>query len=100
MAYNKETSEIARPSELLSKLKAYMAVLQSVENYVHLGNRFFLVLETAFLLILEFLPDISRIFNSVLLQQSQMMDSHGETTVTTIYTQWYVPYIIKTIKKH
>ena len=37
-----------------------------------------------------FVSDITRIFNSVLLQQSQMMDSHGETTITTLYTQWLV----------
>jgi len=38
MTYTKDTNEVARPSELLSKLKAHMAVLQSVENYVHLGK--------------------------------------------------------------
>ena len=37
MTYNKDTNEVARPSELLSKLKSHMSVLQSVENYVHLG---------------------------------------------------------------
>ena len=37
MAFNKDANEIAKPSELLSKLRAYMSVLQNVENYVHLG---------------------------------------------------------------
>nr|CAB3264230.1 nck-associated protein 1 [Phallusia mammillata] len=77
MTLNKETNEIAKPSELLCKLKAYMSVLQTVENYVHL--------------------DVTRIFNSVLLQQSQMMDSHGEITVTTLYTQWYLEVMLRQV---
>ena len=31
--YNNETKEIAKPSELLSSIKAIMNVLQSIENY-------------------------------------------------------------------
>ena len=31
--YNAETSEIAKPSELLVCVRTYMTVLQSVENY-------------------------------------------------------------------
>nr|XP_018671569.1 nck-associated protein 1 isoform X2 [Ciona intestinalis] len=77
MTFNKETSEIAKPSELLCKLRAYMATLQTVENYVHL--------------------DVTRIFNSVLLQQSQMVDSHGETTITTLYTQWYLEVMLRQV---
>ncbi|CAK8685235.1 nck-associated protein 1-like isoform X1 [Clavelina lepadiformis] len=77
MTFNKETNEIAKPSELLSKLKAHMSVLQTIENYVHL--------------------DVTRIFNSVLLQQSQMMDSHGETTITTLYTQWYLEVMLRQV---
>lgn len=33
MMYNPETSEIAKPSELLNSVKAIMSVLQSIENY-------------------------------------------------------------------
>ena len=33
MMYNNETKEIAKPSELLSGIKAIMSVLQSIENY-------------------------------------------------------------------
>ena len=33
MMYNPETNEIAKPSELLSSVKAIMSVLQSIENY-------------------------------------------------------------------
>ncbi len=31
--YNAETGDIAKPSELLASVKAYMNVLQTVENY-------------------------------------------------------------------
>lgn len=37
MAYNKDTSEITKPSELLSRTRAYMSVLQTIENYVEIG---------------------------------------------------------------
>lgn len=33
MMYNPDTSEIAKPSELLSSVKAIMSVLQGLENY-------------------------------------------------------------------
>ena len=33
MMYNPETCEIAKPSELLSSVKAIMSVLQGLENY-------------------------------------------------------------------
>ncbi len=38
MMYNPETSEIAKPSELLNSVKAIMSVLQSIENYGKLGR--------------------------------------------------------------
>jgi len=46
MTFNKETNEIAKPSQLLSKIKAYMSVLQTVENYVHLGKNLLQCLQT------------------------------------------------------
>ena len=33
MMYNPDNSEIAKPSELLSSVKAMMSVLQGIENY-------------------------------------------------------------------
>uniref|UniRef100_A0A7N6ASW9 Nck-associated protein 1 n=1 Tax=Anabas testudineus TaxID=64144 RepID=A0A7N6ASW9_ANATE len=60
--YNQATQEIAKPSELLTSVRAYMTVLQSIENYVTI--------------------DITRVFNNVLLQQTQHLDSHGEPTIT------------------
>lgn len=68
--YNQATQEIAKPSELLTSVRAYMTVLQSIENYVTI--------------------DITRVFNNVLLQQTQHLDSHGEPTITSLYTNWYV----------
>ena len=47
--HNPETNEIGKPTELLQSVRAYMNVLQSLENYVHI--------------------DITRVFNNVLLQQ-------------------------------
>uniref|UniRef100_A0A672NT01 Nck-associated protein 1 n=1 Tax=Sinocyclocheilus grahami TaxID=75366 RepID=A0A672NT01_SINGR len=34
--YNQATQEIAKPSELLTSVRAYMTVLQSIENYVQI----------------------------------------------------------------
>ncbi|KAG8290872.1 Nck-associated protein 1 [Homalodisca vitripennis] len=71
--FNPDTSEIAKPSELLASVRAYMNVLQTVENYVHI--------------------DITRVFNNALLQQTQQIDSHGEKTVAALYTQWLSLYL-------
>lgn len=67
--YNADTREIAKPSELLASVRAYMNVLQTVENYVHI--------------------DITRVFNNCLLQQTQATDSHGEKTIAANYNSWY-----------
>ncbi|XP_046985633.1 membrane-associated protein Hem-like isoform X3 [Schistocerca americana] len=75
--YNPDTSEIAKPSELLISVRAYMNVLQTVENYVHI--------------------DITRVFNNALLQQTQNMDSHGEKTVASLYTQWYSEVLLRRV---
>lgn len=70
LMYNADTNEIAKPSELLTSVQAYMSVLQSIENYVHI--------------------DITRVFNSVLLQQTQQFDAHGDKTITHLYAHWYL----------
>ncbi|ESO00384.1 hypothetical protein HELRODRAFT_101134 [Helobdella robusta] len=78
MVYNGETKDVVKPSELLSNIKAVMSVLQSIENYVHM--------------------DISKVFNSVLPQQSQAVDSfNGEPTVCANYTQWYLDVLLRRI---
>lgn len=75
--YSPDTNEIAKPSELLLCVRSYMNVLQTVENYVHI--------------------DITRVFNNCLLQQTQPMDSHGEKTIASIYTQWYSEVLLRRV---
>ena len=63
--HNPDNDMIAKPSEVLSGVKAMMEVLQTLENYIHV--------------------DISRIFNNVLLQQTQPTDGFtGEPTFTQV----------------
>nr|NVI74187.1 HEM-protein [Cucujiformia] len=75
--FNPDTNEIAKPSELLVSVRAYMNVLQTVENYVHI--------------------DITRVFNNCLLQQTQTLDSHGDKTIAAIYTQWYSEILLRRV---
>nr|NVI74208.1 HEM-protein [Cucujiformia] len=75
--YNADTNEIAKPSELLVSVRAYMNVLQTVENYVHI--------------------DITRVFNNCLLQQTQPLDTHGDKTIAAIYTQWYSEILLRRV---
>ncbi|XP_055928903.1 membrane-associated protein Hem-like isoform X1 [Argiope bruennichi] len=75
--FNPENNEIAKPSELLMSVRSFMSVLQSIENYVHL--------------------DITRVFNSVLLQQTQPHDCHGDKTVTFLYTNWYLEALLRRV---
>ncbi|OXA44151.1 membrane-associated protein Hem [Folsomia candida] len=75
--YNAETNEIAKPSELLASVRTYMNVLQTAENYVHL--------------------DMTRVFNNVLLQQTQQQDSHGDKTVAALYQQWYTEILLRRV---
>lgn len=75
--FNAERQEIAKPSELVSSVRAFMSVLQSVDNYVHL--------------------DLTRIFNNVLLQQTQPQDPFGDETVATLYTKWYLEVLLRRV---
>ncbi|CAG2248603.1 NAP125 [Mytilus edulis] len=78
MMYNPDTSEIAKPSELLNSVKSVMNVLQGLENYINI--------------------DIARIFNSVLPQQTQHIDSFtGEKTITANYTNWYLEVLLRRV---
>ncbi|XP_074659971.1 nck-associated protein 1-like [Tubulanus polymorphus] len=78
MMYNPESSEIAKPSELLNSVQAIMSVLQSLENYIHV--------------------DITRVFNNVLPQQTQPTDSiSGEKTITSTYTTWYLEVLLRRV---
>lgn len=71
--YNATTQEILRPSELLAGVKAYISFIQSLAQF--LG------------------ADASRIVRNALLQQTQPLDSNGEQTVTTLYTNWSVSHL-------
>lgn len=63
--HNPDNDVIAKPSEVLSGVRSMMDVLQTLENYTNI--------------------DISRIFNNVLLQQTQPTDSFtGEPTFTQV----------------
>ena len=75
--FSPETSEIAKPSELLTSVRAYMNVLQTVENYIHI--------------------DMTRIFNNVLLQQTQQTDTNGEASIASSYTQWYSDILLRRV---
>lgn len=75
--YNAETMEIAKPSELLASVRAYMNVLQTVEHYVNI--------------------DMTRIFNNCLLQQTQSIDSHGEKTIAALYNTWYSDVLLRKV---
>ncbi|KRY89628.1 Nck-associated protein 1 [Trichinella pseudospiralis] len=78
--YDKDTQEIAKPSELLNSIRTYMDVLQTLENYVQI--------------------DVVRIFNNVLLQQTQHQDCYGEETLTTIYTRWYLEVLLRRVSNY
>uniref|UniRef100_A0A6V7HS69 Membrane-associated protein Hem n=1 Tax=Bracon brevicornis TaxID=1563983 RepID=A0A6V7HS69_9HYME len=75
--FNPDANEIAKPSELFVSVRAYMNVLQTVENYVHI--------------------DITRVFNNALLQQTQALDSHGDKTIAALYTQWYSEVLLRRV---
>lgn len=38
---------------------------------------------------------MTRIFNVVLLQQTQPQDSHGDQTLTQLYTSWYLDSLLR-----
>uniref|UniRef100_A0A8C0T668 NCK associated protein 1 like n=2 Tax=Canis lupus familiaris TaxID=9615 RepID=A0A8C0T668_CANLF len=73
--YNAATQEIARPSELLAGVKAYISFIQSLAQFVG--------------------ADVSRVIRNALLQQTQPLDSCGEQTITTLYTNWYLEGLLR-----
>uniref|UniRef100_H0VD15 NCK associated protein 1 like n=1 Tax=Cavia porcellus TaxID=10141 RepID=H0VD15_CAVPO len=73
--YNTTTQEILRPSELLAGVKAYIGFIQSLAQF--LG------------------ADVSRVIRNALLQQTQPLDSFGEQTITTLYTNWYLESLLR-----
>ncbi|GIY87428.1 hypothetical protein CEXT_324712 [Caerostris extrusa] len=66
--FNPENNEIAKPSELLTTVRSFMSVLQSIEKLC------------------------------VLLQQTQPHDCHGDKTVTFLYTNWYLEALLRRVR--
>ncbi|VDK88818.1 unnamed protein product [Litomosoides sigmodontis] len=64
-----------RPCQLLASINAHMIVLQNLDTIVAL--------------------DVTRLFNNVLLQQTQYQDYHGNDTLTSIYTKWYLEVVLR-----
>ncbi|XP_075997106.1 nck-associated protein 1-like [Genypterus blacodes] len=73
--YNGATQEITRPSDLLAGIRAYTASLHTVSSYISV--------------------DVTRLVKSVLLQQTQPLDSRGVQTMTTLYTTWYLEALLR-----
>uniref|UniRef100_A0A8C9TCE6 NCK associated protein 1 like n=1 Tax=Scleropages formosus TaxID=113540 RepID=A0A8C9TCE6_SCLFO len=73
--YNKATHEITRPSDLLAGIKAYTSSLYTLSRYLSV--------------------DVTRLVKSVLLQQTQPLDSQGDQTITTLYTSWYLEGLLR-----
>ncbi|OQV13186.1 Membrane-associated protein Hem [Hypsibius exemplaris] len=74
---NAENNYIVKPSELLVWIQTYMNTLQTLENYVQV--------------------DMSRVFNAVMLQQTQPTDSQGHKTITALYTTWYLDTLLRRV---
>ncbi|XP_064384719.1 nck-associated protein 1 homolog [Halichondria panicea] len=77
LSYNSETQEIARPSEVLARIESYMASLRTLELYVNI--------------------DMTRVLTAVLLQETQPLDSKGESTIASAYTGWYTNTLLKRV---
>lgn len=93
---NDATRDIAKPSELLVSVRSYMNVLQSIESHGESCST--LVNESN--LNATFFPvhiDMTRVFNNVLLQQTQAQDSHGEKTIAYLYTNWYLEVLLRKV---
>lgn len=75
--FDADNLRIARPSEVLGNIKAMMATLRGIENFTGV--------------------DMARLFNHVLLQQTQPEDSQGAITITNMYTTWYLDVFLRRV---
>ncbi|KAM7436175.1 Nck-associated protein 1 [Porites harrisoni] len=75
--FDADNLKIARPSEVLGNIKAMMATLRGIENFTGV--------------------DMARLFNHVLLQQTQPEDSQGAITITNMYTTWYLDVFLRRV---
>ena len=40
---------------------------------------------------------MTNIFNSILLQQTQPQDNHGDKTITALYSNWYLEVLLRRV---
>lgn len=40
---------------------------------------------------------MTRVFNNIMLQQTQTQDSHGDKTITFLYTNWYLEVLLRKV---
>lgn len=73
--YNQLTNEITRPSEVLDSLRAYITNIYLVAHLVNI--------------------DVARTIQGALLQQTQPLDSNGDQTIATLYTNWYLESLLR-----
>ncbi|KAM6994069.1 nck-associated protein 1-like [Passerculus sandwichensis] len=73
--HSQASQEVARPSEVLAGLGAYMGLVQRLGHLVAL--------------------DTARLLRTVLLQQSHPRDGSGQPTLTAIYTDWYLEALLR-----
>jgi NCK-associated protein 1 len=76
---NEKSRMYLKPSEMLSNIESYMKVLMSIENHVQI--------------------DITKAFNNVLTQHTQLTDSNGYPTLTRHYCDLYIEKILKNIDR-
>ncbi|CAJ0942504.1 unnamed protein product, partial [Mesorhabditis belari] len=74
-AVSEDGSTPRRPSQLLTIIYSYMTVLQNLDAAVTI--------------------DVTRLFSSVLLQQTQPVDGRNRETITAIYTKWYLEVVLR-----
>jgi NCK-associated protein 1 len=77
MEKNERVRTYLKPTEMLNVIDSYMRVMLSIENYVQI--------------------DLTKAFNSVLTQHTQLLDSNGNPTLTRHYCDLYVDKILKNI---
>eukprot|EP00731_Ephydatia_muelleri_P012646 Em0006g1540a len=73
MKHNPVTFDIDHPSTVLRRIRSYISCLRSLELYVNI--------------------DMQRVLTSVLLQETQPLDSKGDRTIASDYTTWRYPVL-------
>eukprot|EP00731_Ephydatia_muelleri_P035753 Em0155g8a len=79
MKHNPVTFEIDHPSTVLRRIRSYISCLRSLELYVNI--------------------DMQRVLTSVLLQETQPLDSKGDRTIASDYTTWYTTVLLKRVSE-